>query len=159
MINEYAEWAQGVEREAVRRGQPLNWRMRAIAWDIGVIDMDRVRVLPVPVIPFPVENSYLCVAAEQLGFRAHGFQVQGQVFGHAILIAGPESEWTVALLAHELTHVAQIERAGSFLAFLAKYLDEVEAFGYSNSALEREAHFVGECYRDEPYPRGSMDDA
>jgi len=158
LIIEYADWALDVEEDALERGQPLNWRMRAIAWDIGVIDMDRVRVLSVPEIPFPIHNPFLCVAAEQLGFRAHGFLVQGQVFGHAILIAGPETEWTVALLAHELTHVAQVERAGSFLDFLTQYLGEVEEFGYANSPLEREAHFVGDCYRDESYPTGSIDD-
>ena len=43
------------------------------------------------------------------------------------------------LVAHELAHTMQYERAGSREAFLANYLEECLTVGYPQALLEQEA--------------------
>ena len=135
-IGEQAERAQ-------REGVPLSESEAAIARQAGVREVERVRLLPVAAMPSP-QDSFLQSAMQATGFWLDG--AAGLTLGHAILLldlacgsADSASTWREqGLIAHELAHVAQVERLG-LEEFLREYLEQCLRVGYDNAPLEREA--------------------
>ena len=127
-------WAEAASAEAAASGRPLDRRETAIARRVGVRRPERVRVAVVAEMPVPADPA-LATAAGQTGLLGPG--AAGLTLGHAVLIRrGCESP---RLLAHELRHVHQVERAGSLAAFLRDYLGQIVEHGYHDAPLEAEA--------------------
>jgi len=127
-------WAEAASAEAAAAGRPLDRRETAIARRVGVRRPERVRVAVVAEMPVPADPA-LAAAARETGLLGPG--TAGLTLGHAVLIRrGCESP---RLLAHELRHVHQVERAGSLAAFLGDYLGQIVEHGYDDAPLEADA--------------------
>ena len=94
-----------------------------------------VRILAVSEIPLP-EQDDLREAAGTFGLITR--DTAGLTLGHGIFVRN-DCLKDPKLVAHELMHVAQYERHGSILAFLKRYLSEVNEYGYPAAPMEREA--------------------
>jgi hypothetical protein len=132
-------WAQAREELVLREGLPLSEREQSIARQAGVHGIERVRLLPVTVMPRP-SDPVLQSAMERTRFEIG--DSHGLTLGHAILVLRPAStyeawreEW---LIAHELVHVAQVERLG-LGEFLNQYIAQCLQLGYDAAPLELEA--------------------
>jgi len=127
-------WAEAAGAEAAAAGRPLDRRETAIARRVGVGRPELVRVAVLAELPAPADPE-LAAAARETGLL--GPAAAGLTLDHAVLIRrGCESP---RLLAHELRHVHQVERAGSLAAFLRDYLDQIVEHGYHDAPLEAEA--------------------
>lgn len=127
-------WVTWQQRRVRRQGRPLDPGSLALARQVGVREPERVRVLVLPAMPVPGQALW-----HLLGRRWHlpWHGVDAITLGHAVLCIGrpPGAE----LLAHELRHVQQCERAGSLRAFLAEYLRQVALHGYRDAPYEVDA--------------------
>ena len=113
-------WVRWQERRICRTGVPLTEAQLTDALAAGVRQPTRVRLLRVRAVPLPSKST--------IGLTAR----------YGIFIR--EEYWLDrALLAHELAHVAQYERAGGIASFLRAYLRECFTVGYPFGALEAEA--------------------
>ena len=138
-------WVREQQAHATREGVPLSQREQEIAVEAGVRDVERVRLMPVAAMPAP-DDPLLRDAMEATGFWLHSSA--GLTLGHAIFLLqelpqSPSStcseQWRdEELIAHELVHVAQVERLG-LQEFLRLYLEQCLSVGYPNAPLEREA--------------------
>ena len=143
-VRRAAVWVGEQEERAQRDGVPLNEREAEIARQAQVHDIERVRLLPVDAMPSPSDPLL------QSAMRATGFWLDGAAgltLGHAILLLRTPGEgqgdsastWREeSLIAHELVHVAQIERLGP-QEFLRLYFEQCLSVGYSQAPLEHEA--------------------
>lgn len=128
------EWAEWQEKRILEEGIPLTEEQVSIARQAGVKAPDRVRLLHVPEIPLPEhrELKEIAVTANLITPHTIGLTLRYGIF----IRAGWEND---RLVAHELAHTMQYERAGSFDAFLAEYLQECLTVGYPEAPLEQEA--------------------
>ena len=106
-----------------------------IARRAGVSRPESVRLLAVPEIPLPAEAD-LRQAARQFDLITQ--DTAGLTIGHGIFVR-EQCLKDAKLVAHELMHVAQYERHGSILGFLARDLSECNEFGYPAAPMEQEA--------------------
>ncbi|MEW6704724.1 MAG: hypothetical protein AB1430_07730 [Pseudomonadota bacterium] len=137
-----AVWARWHERRILRRGQPLTGRQCELARALGLARPECVRVMVVPAFPLPGFH-----ALQRLGWRRlPGLAVRAITLGHGIYCIGQPPSWR--LLAHELWHVRQVERAGSLRAFIADYLRQVAQYGYWDAPLEVEAREAARGYSE-----------
>lgn len=112
------EWARTQERLILERGVPLCSRYMADAVRVGVQDPARVRILIVDKIPLP-EDRGLAEAAERTQIISEA--CRGVAIGHGIIIRA--DSWNDReLVMHQLVHVAQCERCGSFDNYVRQYL-------------------------------------
>lgn len=129
-------WALWHARRLRRTGRPLSADEQAIALAVGVRDPARVRVMQVERMPLPAARLL-----ERLAY-ATGLPpprgIDGMTLGHGIYLRGGRRQ-SPRLLAHELRHVQQCERAGSMAAFLARYLWQVARHGYRDAPFEADA--------------------
>lgn len=123
-----------MEARFLRSGRALTEREREMARRIGVRNPDRVRVSISAELPWPRDPGLRSEAA-RLGLDT--LREAGRAMGYAILLK-PEVAGQTAALAHELMHVAQMERLGRE-GFLRRYFAELHYYGYDCSPLEREA--------------------
>lgn len=72
-----------------------------------------------------------------IGAGLFGPGMIGLTLGYGILVV--QGQETRRLLSHEFRHVHQYEQAGSIVAFLPTYLQQIAAFGYRNAPLELDA--------------------
>ena len=135
MLPRAALWAEKQEQFILRHGasRALADQEREIARRAGVQRPEAVRILLVPEIPFP-EDVNLRAAAEFVGLGSLG----GLTVGHGIFVRHDHAN-DAKLVAHELRHVAQYERYGNILAFLQRYLFEVNEYRYPETPMEQEA--------------------
>jgi hypothetical protein len=105
-----------------------------LAQQVGVVDVEKVRLLIVPSIPTP-KHPLLTRASKALGFMTSS--PAGLTLGHSIYIC--ENFRSERLLSHELRHVQQYEHYGSIKQFLREYLSQVFEYGYTNAPLEVDA--------------------
>jgi hypothetical protein len=127
-------WAERMALEIARFGSPLNEAGTRVARKVGVVRVERVRILEVDVIPLPDDPVLLQVV--RLGDFV-GDDTNGLALGYGIFIRkGRVGE---RLIAHELRHVYQYEQAGSIADFLPQYLMDVAKCGYQNSRFEIDA--------------------
>ncbi len=141
----FAAWSAEIERAADEHGQPLNEQMTAIARAVGVRRPERIRLQLVEEIPFPWDDPELTRMGRQLGLVGEGIRGNAQIFGYAVLSV-PSYARSPEKMAHEFVHVMQVEREGSFEAFVRRYLTEVRDFGYRQAPLEREAYAANERF-------------
>lgn len=135
LVLPYASWWVGrQERRILRDGVALSPEEKEWATDVGVGDVDKVRLLYIRVVPLP--------GTPVLNFFAELFKYPlspiGMAAGHGIFL-NKDSRNDPSLLVHELVHVAQYERHGGIRPFLDQYLDECMRDGYWNAAMEHEA--------------------
>ena len=128
-------WAETQERIIIETGRPLTAEEQELARQMGIMRVDRIRVLAVDVVPAP-EQILLRMAAQQVGL--FGSEAAGMTLRYGIFIQ-KNSAQDRRLLAHELGHVRQYERMGGFRAFMERYLFECMIIGYPNTPMEQEA--------------------
>jgi hypothetical protein len=131
-------WAEEQEKYILANGIPLNEEQQRDAYVIGVVAIDKVRLLKVDQIPVP-KIPELKEAVQLTGFLAPG--TIGVSFRYGIYIRA--DHWNIrSLLVHELTHTMQYEVLGGIMPFLEQYVQECLTVGYQNSSLELEARSV-----------------
>jgi hypothetical protein len=127
-------WAEARSAEILRFGEPLWPEERRLAERVGVRAPDRIRLALVEAVPFP-EEPHLAQAARALGLVGGG--ILGMTLGYGIYLC--RSHRNARLISHECRHVHQYEEAGSIMAFLGVYLQQVATYGYCQAPLERDA--------------------
>jgi len=142
-------WAERNERHILKEGVSLTSAQVADARDVQVKDPERVRLLKVEQIPWPI-HPMLRVAAEATGLLAA--DTIGLTLHYGIFIRA--DHWNSRrLVVHELAHTAQYERMGGIRPFLKTYLYECLTAGYPFGELEREAREVeNEICGDRGFP-------
>ena len=88
------------------------------------------------------------ISGLQLYLHGLGISVRdnAQAFGYTIWV---RDGFTLdrPSLAHELVHVAQIERSEGFDAFVKRYMMELLEHGHADMPLEAEAYEANQAYR------------
>jgi hypothetical protein len=132
------QWAAEQERTIIEHGWGISPSELDDAQRAGVSSPARIKVLRVPSIPAPQEET-LKHANEQMGLI--GPATVGLTLHYGIFLR-TDARDSRKILAHEFAHVAQYERLGGITAFLTQYLQECITYGYAMSPLEREAAAV-----------------
>ena len=142
IINQYDEilplasdWVKSQEELILKEGQMLPNNLRALAEQVGISCLEKVRFSVVNMIPRP-ENVLLEKVCEQKNFLSP--DTAGLTLGYGIYIRS-DSVNDKRLFIHELVHVLQYERLGGIEGFLKQYLFEILSVGYNSSPLEQEA--------------------
>ncbi|MCJ1961491.1 hypothetical protein [Novosphingobium mangrovi (ex Hu et al. 2023)] len=142
----YAAWAKGIEAEGQARGTPLTAEQFELARQVGIAHPEKVRLVHVETVPFPTHDEAMRKMGESLGFIGPGITNNAQAFGYTIWV---RDGFTLdrPSLAHELVHVAQIERSASFDAYVQRYMQELQTYGHARMPLEVEAYEANRTYR------------
>ncbi|WP_144400857.1 hypothetical protein [Novosphingobium sp. MBES04] len=145
-LGRYAAWAKGIEAEGQARGTPLTAEQIEMARQIGIAHPEKVRLVPVEAVPFPTQDEAMLKMGESLGFIGPGITNNAQAFGYTIWV---RDGFTLdrPSLAHELVHVAQIERSASFDTYVQRYMRELREYGHARMPLEVEAYEANRTYR------------
>jgi hypothetical protein len=128
-------WARRRESEILRHGVGLTQRQLDDAAEVGVAHPDRVRVLIVSRVPFPI-NPVLRLAAHAFGLRPES--TLGMSLGYGLYVRRDYQD-SRRVFRHECMHTAQHERLGGLDRFIKAYFRECFHFGYLEAPLEREA--------------------
>ena len=128
-------WVEDQQRLILEQGARLSPGEIEIAVRAGVLHPERVRVLAVAKVPLPEEKT-LRRTAQAFGFISE--MTDGLTAGYGFFVRQSRRD-DATLFAHELTHVAQYERFGGVAAFLTRYLEEINEYGYDAVPLELEA--------------------
>ncbi|MEO8352953.1 MAG: hypothetical protein ABI680_14565 [Chthoniobacteraceae bacterium] len=129
-------WVRSQERRILADGWPLDEAELRDAVSIGVRETNRIRILHVPRIPFPLPQ--LMKSLDRItGMRIE--QTAGLTARYGIFIRA-DFRGDRRLLAHELAHTRQYERFGGIRPFLRQYLRECLTTGYAAANLEIEAN-------------------
>ena len=129
------DWAIHAEAEGLAHGSRLTDQDMADARRFGVQHPENIRLMIVDKIPAPTGNG-LDPAATRAGLISP--ENAGLTVGYAIYLRS-DCLTNRALLIHEFTHVAQVERLGGLDAFVTEYFNELALHGYDGAALEQEA--------------------
>jgi hypothetical protein len=138
LLPRVTNWAKEQETLSLMAGKPLaRWQVED-ARQVGVARPDRVRLLYVDTIPLPLDAK-LRSATARSGLVS--LESAGATFGYAVLIL----RGCVGLrrvLRRQLRHVAQMEKVGSSVGFLAEYLRQIAFFGLAGAPfyLDASAH-------------------
>lgn len=128
-------WVEEQENFILSKGIKLNSKQMNLASKIGIIEIEKVRLLKVDSIPLPL-NLTLNEAIRFIGLISD--KSIGITFRYGIYIRS--DYWQdESLLIHELTHTRQYEKLGEISNFLNQYAKECIYYGYENSPLEIEA--------------------
>lgn len=123
-------WVERQERRILRDGFSLTDEEKIWAARVGVVDVDKVRLLLVNRVPM-LGSPFIYRLFDPIGLTA----------GYGIYI-DRRSQNDPSLLVHELVHVAQYERMGGIRNFLTQYVEECVRFGYWDSDMEHEARIA-----------------
>ncbi|MBH0112499.1 hypothetical protein I5E68_05980 [Novosphingobium sp. YJ-S2-02] len=145
-IAKYTEWARRIEAEGMERGTPLTTQQIALASEIGIEHPENVRLVFVDAVPFPADDEDMRETGESLGFIGPDIINNAQAFGYSIWVREGYSLDRPSL-AHELVHVAQIERSASFREYVSRYMSELLEYGHRNMPLEVEAYEANRRYQ------------
>jgi len=129
------EWAEAKEKVILEHGVPLSGSQMEDAKRIGVVHPERVKIYTVPQIPIP-KHPVLKAATEAtqlITSNTVGLTLRYGIFIHSNF-SGERR-----LIAHELVHTSQYEKANGFMPFLQKYLMECITVGYPEAPMEQEA--------------------
>lgn len=118
----------------MREGVSLTAEEKQWAREVGVAEVDQVRLLFVREVPLPARMVVNVVA----GLFRCPVQPIGLAAQYGIYL-NMESRNDPSLLVHELAHVAQYERLGGIRNFLRLYLEQWLRDGYWDAAMENEA--------------------
>lgn len=145
-LTKYAAWAKGIEAEGQARGTPLTAEQTELARQVGIAHPEKVRLVHVETVPFPTHDEAMRKMGESLGFIGPGITNNAQAFGYTIWV---RDGFTLdrPSLAHELVHVAQIERSANFDAYVQRYMRELQTYGHARMPLEVEAYEANRTYR------------
>lgn len=145
-IAKYTEWARSIEAEGMERGTPLTAQQIALASEIGIEHPENVRLVFVDAVPFPADDEDMRETGESLGFIGPDIINNAQAFGYSIWVRDGYSLDRPSL-AHELVHVAQIERSASFREYVSRYMRELLEYGHRSMPLEVEAYEANRRYQ------------
>ena len=135
LIPSASEWVEEQEILILSKGIKLNAKQMDLATKIGIIKIEKVRLLNTDTIPLPI-NALLNLAIKHIGLISDS--TIGITFRYGIYIRS--DHWQdESLLIHELTHTMQYEKLGSITNFLNQYIKECNYYGYDKSPLEIEA--------------------
>ena len=130
-----SKWVETQEAIILANGVPLTEKQRSIASKIGIINIDKIRLLKVKSIP-ESKITILNEASKSIGLISSNTIGITYRYGIYILDDFWENE---SLTIHELTHTLQYERLGGIADFLNQYIKECIYYGYNKSPLEKEA--------------------
>ena len=129
------QWAHDQEKFILENGIELTTDLKIDAYQIGVKEIEKVRLLKVDKIPMPSDPRLSSVLDD---IRLLNNSTIGTSYRYGILIKS--DHWLKRkLVVHELVHTMQYERFGSIEAFLKQYIAECIDPGYPMGALEQEA--------------------
>jgi hypothetical protein len=128
-------------------GIPLTKKELKLAREIGIQSPEKVKIVYLDEVPFPIENEDLKQMGLSLGFIGENIINNAQVFGYSIYVR-KGYKLDKPKLAHELVHVLQIERS-SLEHIVFQYISDLAKYGYSNAPLEAEAFKANEKYGNE----------
>lgn len=135
MIPFAVKWVESEEESIIENGIPLTERQYEIAEQIGIINIDNIRLESVNKIPLP-ENQKLRQVAMSLNLITP--DTWGLTLRYGIYIRN--DMWSeLRVVVHELFHTWQYEKLGGIEQFLIKYLGEVNEHGYPEAPMEQEA--------------------
>lgn len=133
-------WALEQQKIILQTGTPLSEDQQIDAWQVGVREIEKVRLMKVDRIPAPMHPD-LQQAMNALSIL--GPETIGLSLGHGIFIRA--DQWDRReLVVHELVHTFQVERVGDFGEFLREYLLECLQHGYHEAPFEIEARTVAQ---------------
>jgi len=132
-------WIRKQEQKICLLGVPLEVAELEIARKAGVRHPERVRVLAVARVPFPLDQVARQLArwSRRFPFAALGLSARYGIYLQAGIDCRAE------ILAHELVHTGQYERLGGVVGFLRAYLRDCIEHGYLNAVMEEEARTTG----------------
>jgi len=135
-----AEWASQQEERILEEGVPLDQAELEDARAVGVLQVERVRLLQVEAVPVPTHPLLQAAYASVNLFTG---APRGLALRYGIFVRD-DCRDDRHLLLHELAHTAQYEKLGGIVAFLRKYLFECATVGYRRSSMEAEATAAAE---------------
>ncbi|OWV34188.1 hypothetical protein B5C34_12465 [Pacificimonas flava] len=144
-FDKYVEWARTIEAEGQERGTRLTPGQVELGRQIGIEHPERVRLVFVDAVPFPAHDEEMRRIGESLGFIGPGVTNNAQAFGYTVWVRNGFALDRPSL-AHELVHVAQIERSESFGAYVRQYMMELIEHGHLDMPLEVEAYEANREY-------------
>ena len=147
-LEQYVNWAKATEAEGQERGVPLTPEQLELAVQLGIKHPEKVRLVFVDVVPFPIHDAQMRDAATQMGFIGPGVINNAQAFGYTIWVR-KDFVLDRPSLAHELVHVEQIERSASFGSYAKAYMLELLNFGHEKMPLELEAYQANKKFSSE----------
>lgn len=128
-------WVEEQEALIQKEGVPLSVDQQIDAYEIGIQQINRLRLMKVEQIPQPTHPVL------KMGIKLTNMlspDTVGISFRYGIYIRS--DHWKQRRLwVHEMTHTMQYERFGSIEAFLKSYLHECLTAGYPFGPLEQEA--------------------
>lgn len=125
-----------MEWKIQRNGRSLNPTERMIANKMNIDEIEKIRVLEVSEITYPLHPIFRLVAKfSQSIFLAPA----GMTFKSGILI-DEKYRMNLSLIAHELVHVKQYQAYGGHFSFLKEYVHQCLKHGYTGCPLELEAN-------------------
>ena len=130
-----APWAAWHQRRIKKNGRPLNHSELEFAERLGLNNTETIRVHVVERVPNPL-YPLLCLVKKCGGSCIT--KAAGITLGHGIYVS-KECEHSAELIAHELVHVAQYQRAESIWAFMVEYIHQCLLVGYHDADWEKEA--------------------
>jgi hypothetical protein len=129
-------WAKDQEELILAYGHSLSARQSSDAFQVGVQNWERIRLLIVDRIPVPdhAELAEVGVRTQILTPASRAFAV-----GHGIIVRA-DSWGDRELLLHNFVHVAQCERVGGLEQWVRQYLsDRLTCGDFSLGSFENEA--------------------
>jgi len=128
-------WYNQVEAELLPIGRPFSPSEIDFAVSVGVKEPNLVRVVVLENFPMP-SNQELRTEAERfgLGSATEG----GRTTGYVIMLK-PRVAENHSVISHEIVHIGQQDKMGR-VAFLRRYLIEMEMMGHARSPLELDAY-------------------
>ena len=134
------QWVRDQEQHILKNGIELTTDLKIDAYQVGVKEIEKVRLLKVDKIPLP-SNPKLNDVLDDI--RLLNNSTIGTSYRYGILIK--KEHWLKRkLVVHELVHTMQYERLGSIENFLKSYIAECIVPGYPMGALEQEAWRIEE---------------
>lgn len=134
-------WTEMQSSQITYFGQPLNDELTSLARSVGVLHPQRIRIVEVDSLPMP-DDPDLKEAALATGLL--GDNMIGLTLGYGVYVC--RGHWTIRLLSHEFRHVYQYEKAGSIVAFLPVYLQQIVSVGYDSAPFEVDARAYERCH-------------
>lgn len=128
-------WGEQQERHIASLGRVLTRDELQLAAKVGVRAPENIRILIVPVVPFP-EDPLIRAVGAQVGLSTNG--AGGLTLGYGVFIR-EDQKGRRDIWSHEFRHVAQYECFGSIKAFMFFYLKELLHFRYGPGPLEVDA--------------------
>ena len=144
-------WVKFQEKRICTYGSALTKEQHIWAHAVGIQHPQKICIVREPALAFPAPR-HIAQFFEKRGMGLS--KAAGMSLRYGIFISS-ETTLSQHLLCHELTHTLQYERLGSIYSFLRQYLFECIYYGYSNSAMEKEAdqlaHTICKAYHGESH--------